>query len=38
MRPSPDVTVWSDVALWVLLALGFVAALEVVVNLAGGDP
>jgi len=33
-----EATVWHDVALWVLLALGFVAALEVVVDLAGGDP
>jgi hypothetical protein len=30
--------VWHDVALWVLLALGFIAVLEVLVDLAGGDP
>jgi hypothetical protein len=33
-----EATVWSDVALWALLALGFVAALEVIVDLAGGNP
>jgi hypothetical protein len=30
--------VWHDVALWVLLALGFIAVLEVLVDLAGGNP
>ncbi len=29
---------WHDVALWVLLALGFIAVLEVLVDLAGGNP